>query len=143
MTDEQWAARQAQGEAERDIIRRAARRLRELAAGAPEGPYTLDPHTQPDGGRWLLGPDGDPIATVNWWSGGVVDGTGSADQTGRHLAVWGREAATVTAALLEGLDVGMGMWAPFHDHEHGYAPWASALALSRRILSEPQETPGV
>ncbi|WP_435108125.1 hypothetical protein [Nocardiopsis synnemataformans] len=137
MTDEQWAARQAREKHERDLMRRAARRLRVLAAGAPEGPYTVDPNPIRGYNLAILAGDGDPIGATRPWAGGIGDDTGSAEQTAAHLAVWDREAATATAALLEGLDAGMGMWAPFHPHEPGHAPWTAALTLARRVLNEP------
>lgn len=84
------------------LLRRAAALLRERSAVAPRGPYLLDDHTQPDGTRWLLGDDGDPIAHTRYWCGGLHDDTGDEVQTGRFLELWNPALAAALADWLEG-----------------------------------------
>ncbi|MBB5491347.1 hypothetical protein [Nocardiopsis metallicus] len=102
-------------------------------------PHALDPHTQSDGTRPLLADDGEPIAHVRYWAGGLHDDTGSAEQTGHHLVLWTRRAAYTTARLLEYTDQAMGDTAPYPRHTPDGAVWNETVALCRALLNEPRQ----
>lgn len=105
-----------------DLLRRAAAKIRETANAAPRGPYMIDP--TPGYNRQILADDCDPIGAVRDWSGGLHDGTGSAEQTAAHIILWHPGVALAVAGWLE--------------HEAGMAHDAENRAT---LLGRPLEYP--
>lgn len=112
-------------------LRQAAARLRAAAAVAPPGPYTLSPQVLGDGSRWLLGPDGDPVATVHDWAGGhgYGDDLGTPEATGHHLALWTPELARALADW-----IGSWQWQP--PGEDAPEDYQHAARIARLVLGE-------
>lgn len=125
-----WAARQAQGEAERDLIRRAAAHARYLA-----GPPVEWDADSPDWEGWEVREQD----RHGWWS--RLIGRTRRPTRALHVATWDPAAGHAAAALLDAINQGWGMWAPYHNpNEPGHGPWHAALVLARRVLNEPEET---
>lgn len=125
-----------------DLLRRAAKLIRETANAAPRGPYTFK--STPGYHQPIYADDGDVIGTTRPWAGGLHEDVdvGTAEQTGAHIALWHPGVALAVATWLE--DV-----ADLHEpHASAYGcDWCSdedwpcadtrnALAVARALLGK-------
>ncbi|MFC4869310.1 hypothetical protein [Streptomonospora arabica] len=102
---------------------------RETADAAPRGPWDITIIPGPEGTNCLVAADGDPIAYVRDWPGGIGDGTGTVDQTGAHMGLWHPAVARAVADWLEQHADAM------EADERDYVD-APAEALARALLKE-------
>lgn len=85
-----------------DALRSAAVLIRERAAAAPDGPYTLGfRDTDNPEYRVLFAGDGDPMGAVRYWPGGLGRDTGEEEQTGKYFELWTPAFANTIADWLE------------------------------------------
>lgn len=105
-----------------DLLRRAAKLIRETANAAPRGPYTFK--STPGYHQPIYADDGDVIGTTRPWAGGLHEDVdvGTAEQTGAHIALWHPGVALVVADWL--------------DCEAQYPPFHHALSVARAVLGE-------